>query len=68
MVDRNPQMRLSKCLKTKLQHARDTTRLNEDVRAKAKEDRERYYNNLADEVEEGLLHNIFVQPMQLYTE
>jgi len=26
-------------------------------RAKAKEDRERYYNNLADEVEEGLLRN-----------
>ena len=38
----------------------DTTerrRLQGVFRAKAKEDRERYYNNLADEVEEGLLCN-----------
>ena len=59
---RGLQMRLSKCLKTKLQHARDTTyderkRLQGVFRAKAKEDRERYYNNLADEMEEGLLRN-----------
>jgi len=32
-------------------------RLQGVFRAKAKEDRERYYNNLADEVGEGLLRN-----------
>ena len=49
----------------KRQDTTERRRLQGVFRVKAKEDRERYYNNLADEVEEGLL---FVQPMQLYAE
>jgi len=41
----------------KRQDTTERRRLQGVFRAKAKEDSERYYNNLADEVEEGLLRN-----------
>jgi len=57
LTDETLQVLEDKSTARKRQDTTERKRLQGVFRAKAKVDRERYYNNLADEVEEGLLRN-----------
>ena len=57
LTDETLQVLEDKATARKRHNTTERRRLQGVFRAKAKEDRERYYNNLADDVEEGLLRN-----------
>ena len=66
LTDETLQVLEDKATARKRHDISERKRLQGVFRAKAKEDRERYYNNLADEWKKVYFITIFVQPMQLY--
>ena len=70
IISRGLQTRLSKCLKTKLQHARDTTYLNDNIYRVSSGQRQRRTvsstTTWQTKWKKVYFVTIFVQPMQLY--